>query len=64
MKPEKFQAKQEDMMASMRKRGLPAISLLQGFSGPHVGEVDTSSTLHTLILHTLEELREIGGKTK
>ena len=40
VKPEKFQIRQEDMMASMRKRGL-AISSLYGFSGPHSGDVDT-----------------------
>ena len=41
LKPRKFHIRQENMMASMRKRGLPAISLLQGFLRPQDGEVDT-----------------------
>ena len=42
MKPEKFQAKQENMMASMLGRGCEPFFFCRVFSGPHVGEVDTA----------------------
>lgn len=41
VKPEKFQAKQENMMASMRKRGLLSTSFMYGFLRPLNEEVDT-----------------------
>lgn len=41
LEPEKFHVQQENMMASMRKRGLWPHLLYMVFSGPQLGEVDT-----------------------
>ncbi|MBR4643788.1 MAG: hypothetical protein IKO73_01335 [Bacteroidaceae bacterium] len=60
MKPEKFQAQQENMMASMRKRGLKPHLLCKVFSGPHDGEVDTVPRFIHIIRSSLG-LRDYGG---
>jgi len=57
LKPEKFQVWQENMMASMRKRGCCPYLPYKVFSGPQGGEVDISSTLPAYINCSLRDWR-------
>ncbi len=63
MKPEKFQVQQEDMMTSMRKRGLPVTSLVQGFLRTPWWRSGYSSTLPVSNNCSLRDWRGKGNTT-